>query len=195
MAKSVEISDKTIRSKIVKYKLEEDAVNLRLAGLSFVQIAEELNASGKIPEGDSVSSETVKLFLTKLPQVTKALVRENESRLVNVVNSNLDILHEVSALFQRTKILLDEMEERAKSRGENAHTNPYQYKAVASELRETLKLMMDISKDMSDYDNVKKFMQIILGVLREEAPQAIPSIIERLKLAKGTNWFSELLRK
>lgn len=195
VAKALEKTNKLTRSKIVKYKLEEDVVNLKLAGLTIDQIVEELNSGGKVPYDDPITANMVIYFLETLPDVEKLVVRENKDRLVDVVNNNLDILHEVNSLFQRTKNLLDDMERRAKAKSTNKFTNPYQYKAVASELRETLKLMLEISKDMNDYDNIKRFMQIILEVLREEAPQAIPTIIERLRLAKGTNWFSEMLRR
>ncbi len=180
------------QSKIVLYKLEEDVVNLKLAGLTHEQIANEMNKNGKLPKGEQITAYMVQGFLAKIPEVTKAIVRQNNSRLVKVVNNNLDILTEINSMFKRTKTLLDQMELKAAEK--DKHINPYQYKAVASELRETLRLMLDISKDMNDFENIKRFMQIILEVLKAEAPQAIPKIIERLKLAKGTNWFSEMLK-
>lgn len=185
--------DDMSRSKIVKFKLEEDVINLRLAGMSPEHIAEELSASGKLPEGESISVKTVSRFLDKLPQVSKELVENNKSRLLQVVDNNLDIVHEINGLYKRTKHLLDGLELAAEEKGKMV--SPYHYKAVASEMRELLKQMNDINKDISDYNNIRKFMEIIMDVLRQEAPQSIPTIIERLKLAKGTGWFSEMLKR
>jgi len=43
-------------SKIVKYNLEQDTINLRQAVLSYQRIADELNATGKVPEDDPINA-------------------------------------------------------------------------------------------------------------------------------------------
>jgi len=180
------------QSKIVKYKLEEDCINLRKAGLSFSEIAEELNNSGKVPPDDPIDKYVVGRFLEKVPEISRQLIQENRHRLLEVVNNNFDILEETNRLFAKSKILLEFMEEEAAERGKLV--DPYRWKAVVSEMREMLKQMTEIQKEMNDYENVRKFMEIVLQVLQEEVPDKIPIIAERLKLAKGTHWFSSIMR-
>jgi len=73
--------------------------------------------------------------------------------------------------------------------------DPYRFKAVASEMRELLKQMVEIQKEINDYNNVRKFMEIVMSVLQKEVPDKIPIIIEELKIAKGTQWFANMMRK
>ncbi|MEC0276820.1 hypothetical protein [Peribacillus frigoritolerans] len=181
----------TKKSKIVKYKLEEDVVMLRQSGMSYQQIADELNESGKVPEDDELDKYVVLRFLEKLPKVQQQIVSEDRRRLVEVVNTNLDIVHEVTALFGKTKALLNHMEEDAFDRGKAM--DPYRFKAVASEMREMLKQMTEIQREINDYNNIRKFMEIVLNTLKEECPEKIPVISEKLKMTKGTTWFSDMM--
>lgn len=183
----------TKKSKIVKYKIEEDVVMLRQSGMSYQQIADELNQSGKVPKDDELDKYVVLRFLEKLPQVQQQIIREDKKRLVEVVNTNLDIVHEVSALFGKTKNLLNHMEEDAFAKGRSL--DPYRFKAVASEMREMLKQMTEIQREINDYDNIRKFMEIVLNTLKEECPEQIPVISQRLKMTKGTTWFSDMVGK
>lgn len=180
------------QSKIVKYKLEDDCVSLRKAGLSYNQIAEELNGSGKIPGGDSIDKHVLKRFFAKLPEIQQEIVRGDKQRLVEVVNTNMDIVYEVSHMYERTKILLESMEEDAISKGR--YVNPYQYKAVISEMREMIKQMTDIQREINDFDNVRMFMSIILDTIKEEAPDTLPLIVDKLNSVKGTQWFSGMFK-
>lgn len=181
----------TKKSKIVRYKLEEDVVMLRQSGMSYQQIADEINQSGKIPEDDPLDKYVVMRFLEKLPEIQKQIVKEDKRRLVAVVNNNLDIVHEVSELFGKTKMLLQHMEDDAYDRGKTL--DPYRFKAVASEMREMLKQMTEIQREINDYNNIRKFMEIVLSTLKEECPEKIPVIAARLKMTKGTTWFSDMM--
>jgi lipid II:glycine glycyltransferase (peptidoglycan interpeptide bridge formation enzyme) len=105
------------RNKIVRYKLEEDCVLLKKSGLTHKQIAEELNNSGKLPNNDLINRDDVDRFIKRVPSVEKTLVKESKDRLVQVVNTNFDIIHELGSLFSRTKNLLEAMEERAEEQG------------------------------------------------------------------------------
>lgn len=183
----------TKKSKVVKYKLEEDVVMLRQSGMSYQQIADELNANGKVPDSDLLDKYVVMRFLEKLPAIQQQLVREDKKRLVSVVNANMDIVHEISDLYGKTKMLLNMMEEDAYDRGRTI--DPYRFKAVASEMRELLKQMTDIQKEINDYDNIRKFMEIVLDTLKSEAPQSIPVIAQKLRMTKGTNWFSDMMNR
>lgn len=187
------VTSTTKQSKIVKYKLEEDCVNLRMAGMSFQQIADELNMDERVPKDDPIDKYVVMRFLEKIPDIQKQIVMEDKRRLVQVVNNNLDIIHEVTSLFHKTKNLLEQMEEDAFNKGR--HMNPYQYKAVVSEMREMLKQMTEIQKEINDYNNVRRFMEIVLTTLKEEAPDKIPIIAERLRAVRNTSWFADIMSR
>lgn len=182
---------KTKVSKIVKYKVEEDVINMRRAGLTYEQIAEDLNASGKIPPDDPINKDTVARFLATIPEVKRKLYRDSQKRIIKTINQSFDIIYEINSLYEKTKNLLEKMEQEAEEKGR--HINPYQFKAVSSEMRELLSKMIEIQKEINDYKNVHKFMEIILQTLYEEVPDKIPIIIERLKAIKETKWFSDLL--
>ena len=179
------------RNKIVRYKIEEDTVLLKKSGLTHQQIADELNMSGKVPNNDLITRDDVNRFMKRVPAVEKALVKESKARLVEVVNTNFDIIHEISSLFARTKKLLDAMEEKAEESGRLV--GAMSFKAISSEMREMLRHMTDIQKEINDYENIRKFMEIVLQVLQEECPAQIPKIAERLRITKGTQWFSNIV--
>jgi len=189
--KSKKLVSTTKQSKIVRYKIEELCVSLKRSGLSYNQIAEELNSSGKVPNDDRIDKFVVARFLEKLPELTKLVIQEDKKRLVQVVNNNMDIVHEISSLFGKTKTLLEFMEDRAANN--NTVIDPYRYKALCSEMRELLKQMTDIQKDVNDYNNIKKFIEVIIGILQEECPDKIPLIVEKLKITKGTQWFADII--
>jgi hypothetical protein len=189
--KGKKLTSSTKQSKIVRYKIEELCVSLKRSGLSYNQIADELNSSGKVPNDDRIDKFVVARFLEKLPELTKQVIQEDRKRLVQVVNNNMDIIHEVSSLFAKTKGLMESMEEKALDKGYTI--DPYRYKAVCSEMRELLKQMTDIQKEINDYNNIKKFLEIVIGVLQEECPEKIPIIVEKLKITKGTQWFADII--
>lgn len=190
--KKVPIVSSTKQSKIVRYKLEEDCVNMRKAGFSLQEIADELNRSGKVPEGDSIDKFVVARFLEKVPEVTRQLVSENKGRLLEVVSTNFDILEEVNMLFLKAKFLLENLEEDAARF--NRPVDPYRWKAVVSEMREMLRQMTEIQREINDYNNVRKFMEIVIKVIQEEAPDKLPIIADKLKEIKNTQWFSSILK-
>jgi hypothetical protein len=181
------------QSKVVKYKVEQDVVNLRKQGLSFEKIAEELNASGKIPENDQLDKFVIKRFLDKMPEVTKEIVQGNKHRLIEVVNTSMDIIFEVNSMFQKTKNILESLEEDAVRNGRTVDV--YKWKAVVSEMREMLRQMGDIQKEINDYNNVRKFMEVVIETLTEECPDKLPIIAEKLKAAKGTQWFADIMNQ
>lgn len=183
-----------LNSRIVKYKLEEDATSLRNLGYSYMEIADELNNSGKVPEGDSITDEAVSYFFNNVaPQVNKEIVKSSRERMVRVVENNLSIADEVHSLFGKTKNLLNKMENDAEAKGKIM--NPYQFKAVCSEMRELLAQMTDIQREMNDAQNIRSFMEIVLQVINEECPDKLPIIAQRLKMAKGTQWFADIASK
>jgi hypothetical protein len=178
-------------SKIVRYQVEEMCYNLKLAGLSYSQIADELNASGKVPEHDPVNKYVVARFCEKVPEIAKESIKNNKKRLMKVVNNNLDVIFETNNLFQKTKNLLEEIEQDAEMK--EKLIDPYRYKALSSEMRELLKLMIDIHKEINDYKNIKKFIEIIIQTVTEEAPDALPFIVAKLKACRESHWFGDIV--
>lgn len=176
-------------SKIVLYDLEQDTVNLRQAGLSYQRIADELNASGKVPEDDQINAAIVKRFLDHIPGVNRELVKRDKRKMLAVVNNNMDIISEMTTLYGKTANLLEAMEEKANKEG--SIIDPHKFKALSSEMRELLKMMIDIQKELNDYENTKKFMEIVMETVAEECPQSIPIIIERLKMSRETKWIGQ----
>lgn len=193
MSENNKLVSTTNKSKIVKYALEADVVNLRKSGFSFQDIADELNGSGKVPSDDPLDKHVVMRFLQKMPEVNRAIIQADKQRLVEVVSTNMDIVSEVQNLFHRAKFMLEVMEENAAEN--NKVMDPYRFKAVSSEMRELLRQMTEIQKEINDSDNVRKFMEIVLDVLKAEAPDKIPIIAEKLRVLKGTQWFSDMMRK
>ncbi len=178
-------------SKIVQFKLEEDVINLRKSGLSLDKIAEELASSPKIPEGESVDRFVIHRFLEKMPEIKKEIVRESKHRLIKVVNTNMDIIFEINSMFQKTKNIMEQLEVDANQK--NKMVDVYRWKAVVGEMREMLKSMGDIQREINDYNNVRRFMEVVIETLSDECPEQIPTIVDKLKSTKGTQWFADIL--
>lgn len=181
------------QSKIVKYKLEKDVIAMRNQNMSYQEIADTLNESGRLPDGEVLDRFVIMRFLEKVPEITKELVSNNQDRMMEAVNMTFDIVYETNDLYRRAKTILDNLEIQATDH--QRPVNPYQFKAVASEMRELLTQMISIQKEINDYNNIKQFMEIILEVLHDEVPEKIPIIVERLKLGKGTQWFADMVAK
>lgn len=184
---------KTKQSKIVQYGVERECIELRQKGYSLQQIADELNKSGKIPEDDPLDKYVVLRYLEKVPVIENQLTTEGAKKYMQLVTDEFDIIFETTNLFNKTKRLLEAMEDEAIAK--NKIMNPYQFKAVASEMRELLTQMANIQKEVNDYNNVRKFMEIVIQVLQEEAPDKIPIIVDKLKMVKDTQWFAEIMNR
>lgn len=195
MAKLDNVTDILVKvaytSKIEKFNLAQDCVDLRRAGLSFTAIADELNATGRVPEGEKISKFAVSKFFSQLPNITRAIVKEKREYLIDSVNAGFDICHELKDVYNKTKIFLELMEEESVEKGRMM--DAYRYKAVVSELREFLSQMSEIQKEMNDYDNIRAFMEVVIKTLQEECPEQLPIIAHKLKLAKGTSWFASMV--
>mgnify|MGYP000874258068 FL=1 len=180
-------------SKVIQYDLEQDTVNLRQAGLSYQRIADELNASGKVPEDDQINADIVKRFLNHVPAVSREMVKRDKKRMMAVVDNNIDIIHEMTTLYSKTSDLLNAMESQAREK--NSILDPHKFKALSSEMREMLKMMIEIQKELNDYENTKRFMEIVMETVAEECPQSIPIIIEKLKMSQKTQWIGQLFNE
>jgi len=180
-------------SKIVKYNLEQDVVSLRHAGLSYQAIADELNASGKVPAKDAISATNVQRFLDQIPEINRELVKRDKKKMLAVVNNSMDIIAEMTTLYGKTATLLEALESEAYEEGRTL--DPHKFKALSSEMREMLKMMIEIQKELNDYENTRKFMEIVLETVAEECPQSIPIIIEKLKMSQETKWIGQVFSR
>jgi hypothetical protein len=192
-SKNEVVVSSTKQSKIVKYDLEKDVVRMRVEGDSYQTIADACNSSGKVPQEDPIDKYCVMRFLEKVPHLDTQITVAQKKKLAESVSDTFDIIFEVTSLFHKTKTLLELMEDDAISKGR--YIDPYRFKAVVSEMRELLLQMTNIQKEVNDYNNIRKFMEIVLNVLQDEAPQAIPSIVDKLKMVKGTQWFAEIINR
>jgi hypothetical protein len=181
------------RNRIIKYKLEHDCILLKNTGLRESVIAQNLNNSGKVPLNDLVTYQDVNNFFIALPEIQQGIVTVDKATMVRSVSLHFDLIHEISSLFARTKKMLDKMEEKADE--QDRLVGAMSYKAISSEMREMLRHMTDVQKDLMEYDNVRRFMEVVIGVLQTECPAQIPKIAAKLRITKGTQWFSSLLVK
>lgn len=174
-------------STVIKYQLEQDAINLREAGLSYQKIADELNASGKIPIDDPVNADIVRRFLDNLPNLKREMMKRDTNRMLNVVDNSIDIISEMTTLYGKAKNILDALEQRALDN--DRVLDPYRFKALSSEMREMLKQMTDMQKDLHDHNNTRIFMETVMEILQEISPEAIPILVEKLKSNKTSHIF------
>lgn len=177
-------------SKIAKYDLEQDVINLRRAGLSYQKIADEINKSGKLPEGENIDKNVIQRFLDKVPELSKELIKQDKKKVVAVVDNSMNIVNETAVLYNKAKNILDQMEQRALDTERSI--DPYRFKAISSEMRELLKQMLEIQKEFYSYNNVKIFMEVVMDTVKEICPESIPIIIEKLQMSKETRWFGEM---
>lgn len=172
--------------KIELWGLEKDVIELRKIGLSYQQIVDELFQRGKVPEGEKLDKYVIKRFLDKVPEL-KTIVRGSKKRIVQAVSAELDIIYEVSLFAAKCRNLLELLEEEALEH--STLPNPGHFKALSSEMREWLKMMKEIQKEIADYNNVRTFMKIVLETVKKEAPKALPSILRQMQEMKSASWF------
>jgi len=184
---------KRFQTTIEEFGLVDDCINLRKLGLSLDKVADELNNGGKLPENVEISPEMVGYFLRNISDYRKEIIKKSKAHLMQSINTSFNVYDEINDLYSRTKLLLLDMEEVAANK--DRHVDAYRFKAVSSEMREMLRQMLEIQKEVNDYNNVRKFMEIVLETVQEEAIEALPVIIEKLKIVQGTQWFSSIMDK
>ena len=183
----VPFASSTLKSKIEKYGLEDMVIRLRNEnGMTYEEIATALNNSGKVPMDDEINLWVVERYLKKIPQIQKNLMQQDKRRLLKVMNNQVDIIGETTSLYNRTKGLLLNMEQEATDK--DLLVSSKAYKAMCSEMRALLKQMTDIQKEVNDFDNVKKFMEIVLETVQECAPESMPMILDKLRIKQNSVW-------
>lgn len=185
--KGKELTNRPVRGKIpkiIKYGLEDETIDLLKKGYTCKNIADILNTeyAEKIPDDDLINYLNVYRYVEKIPEIKKELIKKDRRRIIKLVNENIDTIHETNVLYHRTKKVLDILEEQADS--DDGIPNPHHYKAVVSELREFLKMNIELQKEIKDYEAVKMFMDIVLNTVQKHAPEALPKILDAIKSTK-----------
>ena len=162
---------------VIRYKLEQEASLLRHEGQTMADIARLLNDNPAVPPNVKITPSQVSSFFRQSNQSKAAIVQSSNKRLVKVVDQQINIIDETRDMYQRSKNLLDAMEEDSIAKG-YAYVDAYRYKAVMSELRETMALIIELQREINDIENVKFFMQAVLTILRRQAPEVIPLLVE-----------------
>lgn len=176
--------------KITEYNLKDYVLSLRRSGYKQQEIVDLVNA--KLPNEETIDRFVLIRFLNKYTAMTKDEDVGAEPKILQHYATNMDIISETQGLYFRAKELLDKMEKASEEAG-YPHVDPYRFKAVSEVMIALQKQMIDIQKEVSEYNNIIKFFEMIMEILKEECPEKIPSIIEKLKTVKSTKWFSAIM--
>lgn len=184
MLMSKELRPRGRMSKIEQHGLVEHAINLLTVQprLTYKQIAEELNAIAGIEnEEDKITEDNVANFAKTYPEVRKEVMLANRKYLRRVVfeSAEFDMLGTLRDLAARLSVMIDEYEEDSLNRGKTP--DPLKYKALTSELRETLKLIMEIHKEIYDMEIVRQFLIEVVKTLKEVSPEALDEFVRKMK--------------
>jgi hypothetical protein len=173
-------------SRIEKYNLMDIVVRMKRKGESYSAIARHINESGLLPEGLTVNVKMLSTFMTnRMPEIKSEIIKSDQRRLLKAANTQLDIMAEVNNLYIRTKNKLFDYEQNI-----NTKISPKEYKALCSEMRELLKQVLDLQKEVLNFENIKMFMDIVLNTVKDLAPEALQPILDKLRVHKGTAWMT-----
>lgn len=192
-----ELRKRGVQSKIEKYDLVGHAISLLTVTpkMSYKAIAEELNTIGDVPEEDLVTTQNVTDFTKSYPEVRKEVLLANRQHMRKMVmeSAEFDMLGMLKDMVGRLTFMIDTMEQFAMDEG--TIPDPKSYKALTSELRETLKQIESIHKEVYDMEIVREFLIEVIKTLKEVSPEALPSFINKMKgKRENSHIVSELLK-
>jgi hypothetical protein len=184
-------------SKIEQYGLIQEAIDLLKVQpkMTYQQIADELNAMGKCPPDEQITSENVAVFARSYPEIRREILLANRAHMRKMVleGAEFDMLGTLKDMAGRFQFMIEAMEEDAFSEGKLP--NATAYKAITSELRETLKQIENIHKEVYDMDIVRQFLIEVVKTLQEVSPEALKSFIAKMKGKRESNHIvNELLK-
>ena len=172
--------------------LLNDVLNLRKNGYSYEQIVEKTNRA--LPEGLTISKTSLARMIEKhYPDLAGIVAKKRQNNLILKFASQIDIVQETMELFYKAKDLMQKLEDDAENRG--AILNPTQFKQVAEIMIALTRQTTDIQKEMSEYSNIKKFIEVVIQILHEEAPELLPIVMDRLNVIRDTKWFANIVRR
>jgi hypothetical protein len=195
--KEVVLRGKGRPSKIEQYGLIQHAIDLLKVQpkLTYQQIADELNVIGQVPPEDHITAENVAHFAKAYPEIRREILLANRAHMRKLVleSAEFDMLGTLKDMAARFTFMIDAMEEDAFSEGRLP--NATAYKAITSELRETLKQIENIHKEVYDMEIVRQFLIEVVKTLQEVSPEALQAFIAKMKGKRENNHIvNELLK-
>lgn len=192
-----ELRKRGVQSKIEKYDLVGHAISLLTVTpkMTYKAVAEELNAIGDVPQDDLVSVQNVSDFANNYPEVRREVLLANRQHMRKKImeSAEFDMLGTLKDMAGRLTFMIDAMEQFALDEG--TIPDPKGYKALSSELRETLKQIEGIHKEVYDMEVVREFLVEVIKTLKEVSPESLPAFIQKMKGKRENGHIvSELLK-
>ncbi|MGG1263836.1 hypothetical protein [Brevibacillus laterosporus] len=186
-----------VQSKIEKYGLVEDTLNLLkvIPKMTYQQICDEINVIGEVPSEDSITVDNLTHFVRSVPDVRREVMLANRQHMRKIVfeSAEFDMLGHLKDMAARTAFMIDSMEEMSLQEGKLP--KPQDYKALSSELRETLKQIEGIHKEIYQMEVVREFLGEVVNTLKEVSPEALSAFIAKMKgKRENSHIVSELLQ-
>lgn len=185
-------------NRIEEHGLEEHAITLLTAipKMSYEKIAEELNAIAGLTDEDSKITKRVVFNYSKVyPEARREILLTNRKARRDLVldGAEFDMLKMYKDQAARLTFLIDELEQEALDEG--ILPDPKAYKALSSELRETLKQIESIHKSVYDMEVVREFLKDVIETLKDVSPEALAEFTKRMKSKRdGEHVVSEILK-
>lgn len=192
-----ELRKRGATSKIEKNDLVGHTINLLtvIPKMSYKEIAEELNSIGDVVEDELITAANVSEFAKNYPEVRKEVLLANRQHMRKMVmeSAEFDMLGTLKDMAARLTFMIDTMEEFALDEG--TIPDPKGYKALTSELRETLKQIEGIHKEVYDMEVVREFLVEVIKTLKDVSPTALEAFITKMKGKRDNSHIvSELLK-
>lgn len=155
--------------------------------LTYDQVAHELNVMANLTEGRKIDRLAVQAVVYRNQEVRAQLMLQNREHMRKIVleGAEFDMLHTLKDMASRLTFMIDTYEEMCITQGDLP--DPHKYRALNSELRETLKFIESIHKDIYDMNIVREFLVDILQTLKETSPEAFNKFVKKVKLKKESN--------
>lgn len=170
-------------SKLEKYNLVEHALTLLKVTpkLTYQQICDELNAIGNVPPEDAITVDNLTHFVKTVPEVRREVMLANKNYMRKLVfdSAEFDMLGHLKEMAARTAFMIEALEEAYLAEGKLM--KPSDYKALNSELRETLKQIEGIHKEIYQMEVVREFLLEVVKTLKEVSPEALQAFIQKMK--------------
>ena len=176
-------------SKIERYGLIEETINLLTVTpkMSYKQISEELNSLGDVPEEDSITQSNISHFIKSHGDARREVMMKNRAKMREMFleSAEFDMLKYLKDMAARTSFMIDSMESMALEDG--TIPDPKDYKALSSELREIMKQIESIHKEVYDMESVRTFLIEVIKTLKEVSPEALEQFIHKMKNKRDDN--------
>lgn len=185
------------QSKLEKYGLVEETLNLLkvIPKLTYQQICDEINVIGKVSEDDLITVDNLTHFVKSVPEVRREVMLANRNHMRKLVfeSAEFDMLGHLKDMAARTAFMIESIEEANLMEGKVM--KPSDFKALNSELRETLKQIEGIHKEIYQMEVVREFLLEVVKTLKDVSPEALALFIQRMKgKRENSHIVSELLQ-